>query len=255
MIVSIEANIGAGKSTLLKYLKKNVLPSGTYVGYEDLDQWIDFMGYNLLEKCYHGEAFYLQCLIPATRLEYYIKYNFKNIVCERSIFTDEVFQRVWKRKKGLTDIEAALNKKLLETFEYFANKPDLFVYLKTDSNVCLERCKQQARGEESNIDLEFLEMVEEELDVQMVKLPEIAPVLVIDGQLPTKEIAKQIFGEIKRKGFNYTCDRCGYKAFSLGNYKKHLMTKKHLLSNPLLGEEPDLDRHKDDLDPEQLDCI
>ena len=228
MYISIEGLIGSGKSQLLDYLQDNVIPSGCSVVHEDVELWKSFHGTNLLHECYNHNAFPLQCIAPASRLLKYGDLLGRNFVSERSVFTDVVFQRVYQRKNDMSELEGHINTTLLQAFEKKARIPDLFVYLKVNTNECLRRCKQRAREEESVIDLEFLELLEDEYEKRMNELKSIATVIEIDGTQSTQDIATQIFGEIKRDCLFFKCPLCEYESFHKSNFKKHLYTKSHL---------------------------
>ena len=232
MLISVEGNIGAGKSTLCKYLKKNVLPSGAEVHLEQVEQWKNYHGHNLLDECYKGNVFPLQLVVPITRP---MRNPKKVTVTERCPATDRVFQRVYNDIQKLSDLEEAICNDLLKYICDRDNQPDLIIYIKATPEQCLERIKQRGRSEESEIDLEFLRRIDEQMDMEIDALNKFTPVCVISGDLSHEEICEILFGERKKSGLLYHCEQCNYKALHLGNYRKHCLTKKHIFNNPLWG--------------------
>ena len=233
VFISIEGNIGSGKSTLMKYIEDNIAPSKCRIDYEALNLWQNFKGKNLLNKCYSGEPFELQCLIPFTRVRNLNK--FKNIITERSCHSDSVFADTWKAQGCLDELHHGLNIYMNERISELSRKPDIFIYLRTKPKECLEQCNKRNRFEEKQIELPFLETIDFYLEKRMKELAEKYSVICVDGHLKTEEICEYIFGQILKEEGKYFCKWCDHKTNHLGNIKKHMMTKSHLFNNPLPG--------------------
>ena len=238
MFITIEGNIGAGKSTLCKYLKKHVLPSGSEVHFEQVEQWRDYHGHNLLDECYKGNIFPLQLVVPISRP---IRNPKKVTVSERCPATDRVFQRVYNDIGYLSDLEEAICHDLLKYIVDKENQPDLIIYIKATPEQCLERCKQRGRDEESEIDLEFLKKIDEQMDQVIDELNRFTHVVVVSGNLTHEQISDVVFGKCKKEGIMYQCEWCDYSCLHCGNMKKHMLTKKHVFTNPLIGDQQVLD--------------
>jgi len=167
-IISIEGNIGAGKTTFLEKLKENI-NNAVFIK-EPVDIWLslkDDEGENILEKFYKNPkrwCYTFQNLAFITRLksllEEYNNTDKKYIITDRVTESDKKIFATMSKEDGLmTNIEWNIYNfwynneyinKLLDTKVYT-------IYLKSSPNVCLERIKKRNRGEEINININYLE--------------------------------------------------------------------------------------------------
>ena len=178
-IVSLDGNIGSGKSTLLQHLKKEFRhrPNIIFLA-EPVDEWntiCDADGTSILSKFYQDQdkyAFSFQimayisrlalmqqkikeiqdnhCLIPeGTRQSCYY------IFTERSLLTDrEIFAKMLYDQKKIEDVNYQI---YLKWFDHFAYLPDMYIYINTLPETCVDRVEKRAREGEGGISLEYLQ--------------------------------------------------------------------------------------------------
>lgn len=185
MRILLEGNIGAGKSTVGVALKA----SGLFDFIEEpVDEWKHGFVSNMLDVFYHDMprwAFTFQLVTFITRKKTWSEIlsctDHPRVVLERSIFTDryvfapnlhrlgvinddewQVYCRLWDFVAGSNDVE-----------------PDRILYLRTPARVCLERIRERGRGEETGIDLDYLQQLERWHDNWLQGRPR---VVVLDGE-------------------------------------------------------------------------
>jgi deoxyadenosine/deoxycytidine kinase len=198
-IYSIEGNIGAGKTTILKIIGKN-FDDVTFVE-EPVSQWQNLGGDNLLEKFYKDPErwgfsfeFYsmlskIKCLLKASESE-------KNIVIiERSLLSNKIFFDISKDMNKLNDLEYGM---LINTYNFYMQNiyPMLngIIYLNTPVDLCVQRIIQRNRGEEVNVDKNYLLMLKDKFD-ELSNYSTI-PTLVIDGNFDLERDSTKIGIEI-----------------------------------------------------------
>ena len=198
-IYSIEGNIGAGKTTILKIIGKN-FDDVTFVE-EPVSQWQNLGGDNLLEKFYKDPErwgfsfeFYsmlskIKCLLKASESE-------KNIVIiERSLLSNKIFFDISKDMNKLNDLEYGM---LINTYNFCMQNiyPMLngIIYLNTPVDLCVQRIIQRNRGEEVNVDKNYLLMLKDKFD-ELSNYSTI-PTLVIDGNFDLERDSTKVGIEI-----------------------------------------------------------
>ena len=198
-IYSIEGNIGAGKTTILKIIGKN-FDDVTFVE-EPVSQWQNLGGDNLLEKFYKDPErwgfsfeFYsmlskIKCLLKASESE-------KNIVIiERSLLSNKIFFDISKDMNKLNDLEYGM---LINTYNFYMQNiyPMLngIIYLNTPVDLCVQRIIQRNRGEEVNVDKNYLLMLKDKFD-ELSNYSTI-PTLVIDGNFDLERDSTKVGIEI-----------------------------------------------------------
>ena len=198
-IYSIEGNIGAGKTTILNIIGKN-FDDVTFVE-EPVSQWQNLGGCNLLEKFYQDPErwgfsfeFYsmlskIKCLLKAAESE-------KNIVIiERSLLSNKIFFDISKDMNKLNDLEYGM---LINTYNFYMQNiyPMLngIIYLNTPVDLCVQRIIQRNRGEEVNVDKNYLFMLKEKFD-ELSNYSTI-PSLVIDGNFDLERDSTKVGIEI-----------------------------------------------------------
>ena len=166
MRILLEGNIGAGKSTVGRTLKA----SGLFDFIEEpVNEWKNDFASNMLDVFYRDMnrwAFTFQLVTFITR-----KKTWKDIlsftdhpcvILERSIFTDRyVFAPNLYHLGVINDDEWQVYCRL---WEFVADnndiEPDCVLYLRTPAEVCLERIRKRGRGEEVDIDFNYLRQLE-----------------------------------------------------------------------------------------------
>jgi deoxyadenosine/deoxycytidine kinase len=198
-IYSIEGNIGAGKTTILNIIGQH-FDDVTFVE-EPVSQWQNLGGENLLEKFYQDPErwgftfeFYsmfskLKCLMKAADSE-------KNIIIiERSILSNKIFIDLSKEMNKLNDLEYGM---LINTYNFYMQNiyPMLngIIYLNTPVDLCVQRIIQRNRGEEVNVDKNYLLMLKDKFD-ELSNYSTI-PTLVIDGNFDLERDSTKVGIEI-----------------------------------------------------------
>lgn len=169
MIISVEGNIGTGKSTFLRIIRDKYKDSNIIFLDEPLDKWLELKdadGENILEKFYKNQerwsySFQMNAFISRTKsiLEKNPKQNL--IIIERSVITDRrVFAELLKESGKISELEWKLYD---EWYNWLLNdynvKPDLYIYLRANSNVSYSRMKQRCRKEEDIVPKEYIDAV------------------------------------------------------------------------------------------------
>ena len=170
-IVFIEGGIGCGKSTLVKhiqgYCQKNNLKYKTIQ--EPVDIWTqikDEKDTTIIEAFYKDQAkyaFMFQMMAYISRLqrlhEAYedAKEKYDLIICERSLHTDKhVFCQMLYDEGKIDTFGFQVYNMWFDYFQSFV-ETSMFVYLKTDYEICFERIQKRQRQGENSIPKEYLQ--------------------------------------------------------------------------------------------------
>lgn len=180
----VEGNIGAGKSTFLRIIS-NALDA--QMVYEPHEKWQRVGGgENLLDKFYHDTArwaYTFQSYAFITRIletEAAAKRCTQGVqILERSVYSDRYcFAKNCFEMGTMSALEWKLYQEwfswLVETFN---QKPDGFIYLKTDPEVCYQRVTKRKRSEENTVSLDYLKMIHTKHENWLINKKEIAPAL------------------------------------------------------------------------------
>lgn len=171
IVVVVDAVIGAGKTTIIR---KCLIPTLTKKGWritevrEPVDKWKENGRLDLFYKDPARRGFQFQTVAFHDRVReaqekfHRYKHSTDVFLLERSIFTDVLFTKMLYESGTIdkTEYEDYLNLwKMWE--EVMPFKPDLFIYLKPDLDVCMERLKERNRSEETGVSLEYQRKLEE----------------------------------------------------------------------------------------------
>lgn len=189
----LEGNIGAGKSTFLKiikdYLHIQVVP-------EPHEKWQKVGGkYNLLEKFYHETnrwAYTFQTYAFVTRVveqeEHAKKNPYQIQLLERSVFSDRYcFAHTAHENGHMNMLEWKLYQEWFSWLvDGYVQKPDGFIYLRAEPEVCYKRLVSRNRQEEMGVSLNYLKQLHDKHEKWLVKKEGVAdylkdvPVLSLD---------------------------------------------------------------------------
>jgi len=185
IMILIEGNIGAGKTTVGRALAD----SGDFGFIEEPTKaWQEDFACNMLELFYsdpHRWSFTFQTCAFITRAktwhEVLAATDHDRVILERSIFCDRfVFAENCYRTGLMSLVEYQLYRGLWDFLvSNFCVEPDLILYLRTPAEVCLQRIRERARGEESGITLEYLLQLERLHDDWLLDHPK---AVVLDGE-------------------------------------------------------------------------
>jgi deoxyadenosine/deoxycytidine kinase len=168
-LFTVEGNIGSGKSTFMNLLKENLKHvNGIPVVFveEPVDEWVSIQsedGKSMIELFYADKgkyAFSFQIMAYISRLkclqDTIQKYPDCILISERSLLAD---YHVFAKMLYEDDLISHENFQIYcKWFHYFSQscEADGIIYLKTDPEVCYQRCITRNRKGEEEIPLEYL---------------------------------------------------------------------------------------------------
>lgn len=155
-IITIDGNIGAGKTTILNHLHKN---NKITIDLEPVENWIPY-----LNKIYSGEnknTYNFQIKVWLDRCWVQEKSNNIMMLMERSpYFIRNVFVEKALEDNTITVEEYEILKNLHDkTNELW--KPNAYIYLSSDPEMCLQRILKRGRQCEKYITLEYITRLNE----------------------------------------------------------------------------------------------
>lgn len=182
MIISIGGSIGSGKSTVLSELKK----LNYDIFFEPVSEWTH------LNKFYEDPkrwAFTFQIEILYSFLK--CKRHSDFIISERSPYESyQIFSKQLLKQKILSNDEFNVYKNVYDELGW---SPDIFIYLKTDPHVCLQRIKQRNRECECNIDISYLQQLHESYETMYKK-----NTIIIDANKPVEDVLLSVLNVIQK---------------------------------------------------------
>lgn len=149
MILTVGGNIGCGKSTLLETLKKN----GKEVVPEAVEKWGSWLDLFYSDMKRFGFGFQMKVLFD------FIDTPPPGAITERSpldalyIFAKTLFQ-----SETLSHMEYNLFSDYVHKIGW---KPDYYIYLRADPEVCFHRIHIRSRTAENGVTLEYIKNVHE----------------------------------------------------------------------------------------------
>jgi len=184
----IEGNIGAGKSTLIQLLGKKL--QNASILSEPVEEWKTIGGINLLNYFYSNPSRWCftfevcSMISKIKKLNEAYKADTDIIFMERSLFSDQVFQKLSFFLDKITPSEMIILQDLFNHFRIQYPRINGIIYLNTDTKTCMQRIKNRARREESKIDEEYLKKLEKQLKT----IEYSCPILEIDGNYDPKKV-------------------------------------------------------------------
>lgn len=184
-IISIMGNIGSGKTTVVNRLND----LGVYTFEEPLDEWKDWLDLFYGNPTRYGFSFQMKILYDYNVIKNQI--NSKNIdkcVIERSPFESKnIFAKALYKTGDMDEHEYHLFTKYFEEYSW---KPDIIIYLKVSPERCLERIKLRNRECESEIELSYLDSLNDNYE-ELISNPE-HNIHIIDADRSIDEILHEI---------------------------------------------------------------
>lgn len=156
--IAIEGNIGAGKTTLATYLKDLLKAELLLERFEENPYLKDF--YQDRDKfAFETESFFLKDRI--SQLQQHFWNTSKLTVADFSIYKSLVFSKITLREEYL--------KEFMATFEASIEqlpRPDLIIYLKSDTDRIKQQILKRGREYEKNIEETYLKLLGEAYELQ-----------------------------------------------------------------------------------------
>lgn len=179
----VEGNIGAGKSTFLSLIKSYLQAQ---IVYEPLDRWQNVGGHNLFEHFYNDTArwsYTFQSYAFITRVLAQKENAARNTlplqILERSVYSDRYcFAKNLYELGSMTELEWKLYQEWFGWFvESMSTKPDGFIYLRTDPEICYERLQKRSRAEENTVSLDYIKYLHDKHEEWLVHKRGLTPAL------------------------------------------------------------------------------
>ncbi|MBA3752356.1 deoxynucleoside kinase [Candidatus Dependentiae bacterium] len=180
----VEGNIGAGKSTFLKVIQ-NFL--NAQVVMEPHEKWQNVGGHNLLDNFYADPerwsyTFQMYAFITRTmeRKNAALRNSKPFQILERSVYSDRYcFAQNCYELNVMSELEWNLYKECYDwLIDSYTVKPNGFIYLQTDPEVCYKRLLKRNRFEEAGVSLDYLQRVHDKHESWLIKKEGIAQFLV-----------------------------------------------------------------------------
>lgn len=174
LVIVVDGIISAGKTTLLEFLIPSLIKEGFVVTLvpEPVDQWNKSGRLEMFYKDPKRRAFQFQTCAFHDRVkisqELHKQYNNSTdiFIMERSIFTDILFMNSLYENGTVDDTEYIDYLNLWSMWEnVMPLKPDLFIYLKPDIQIAMDRLKKRNRKGEENITTEYQTNLEKWHDI------------------------------------------------------------------------------------------
>ena len=169
VLISIEGNIGVGKSTFIEKVLLSNFSDCEKVS-EPVDLWktiTDKDGKNILQVFYEDKnrwAYSFQniaCITRMMKIEEVVRTsNKKYIFLDRSLGTDSnIFEKMLYESGEISEIEHQMYNLWCKFYSKYVRENDdiIYIYLKSDPKICLERIKKRNRVEESSITIDYLD--------------------------------------------------------------------------------------------------
>lgn len=171
--ISISGLIGAGKSTLTTSLAKQM---GIPAYYEPIAE-------NEYLEDFYGDmsrfAFPLQIYLLNLRFKQQQNITWKQNggISDRTIYEDSIFCKVLYDSGHMTEREYRLYTEMFDTLSNFIVHPDVIIHLDVSPEESLRRIKSRGREMESNITVEYLELLHKSYDEWMDNISKTIPII------------------------------------------------------------------------------
>ena len=203
MKIFIEGNIGSGKSTIISFLQS--LPELKQLKFvvleEPVEQWKQFKDdqkKNILDYFYKNPkrwGYLFQMMAFMTRAKLIQQHNDKNILMERSVFSDRyIFAKNCYEQSLITNIEW---KTYLHWFSWLCDQfnlhEDAFIYLQTDPKKSYQRIQKRNRSEEKQIPYDYIKQIHDKHEEWFLNNKKQKNILILDGNIENSPERLQIF--------------------------------------------------------------
>lgn len=173
-VVVVDGIIGAGKSTYIDVIATQLKLRGwnVFVVKEPVDKWSKCGILKLFYEDPKRWGYHFQCKAFHDRIVENIE-AYKNhvndtdiFILERSPLSDDMFMEMLHDDKVITDIEYVHYKEWWNLWHMLMPyTPTLFVYLRPDLDVCMQRVRERARNGETGVTREYQEKLLQKHDM------------------------------------------------------------------------------------------
>lgn len=179
MLISIEGNIGCGKSTVLSVLEAD----GWVTKQEPVDEWGEMLSLYYKDPITWSLAFNLKVLHSFQKLP-----SGDLVIVERSPGAcRHVFGQLSYNDEHLSPASWNIFKGYHERLGW---EPDMYVYIDTPAEQCLERIEKRGRDCEQHLTLEYLHRIEFQYH-NFMKFTDV-PVHHVSGTQPVSDVIQDI---------------------------------------------------------------
>lgn len=219
--IAVEGIISAGKSTLLK---KCLIPILIERGWkvtlvdEPVEKWCEDELLKLFYEdpkryAYHFQTKAFHDRVKECQKQYETHKSDTDVfLLERSVFSDTIFMNTLHHQGMVSDMELRHYNEWWSLWEKVVPiKPDLFIYLKPNLEVCMERLKERSRDGEEGVDVEYQSLLQSfhdkffDVDAVEVAPGHYVPVMKIetnsnfrDDPEVKRDITNQIEAQLKK---------------------------------------------------------
>lgn len=168
-IIGVEGNIGVGKSYFLDFID-DFIPSLCVVQepWNDMDSLLSSY---YKDPYYYAFPFQLSMLVRRASIHFKLRKKLNGIYfLERTIQADyNIFTKLILEKGYITQTQFNDYKRIYTDLVEFIQEPDIFLYLRAEPEFLFNRIKQRNRLGESEIDLDYLNHLNELYDSWLLK--------------------------------------------------------------------------------------
>lgn len=189
-IVTVSGNIGSGKTTCLKFLESQLQQTTYSVCYEPLHEWIDWLQKFYKEPKKYVFGFQVKVLLSFL---YFQDRSSQFCITERCpLDSVHIFSTNSLNNHLLDKSEFDIIQELSEKVSWI---PDIYIYIRTSPDICLQRIGKRARACETSVTLTYLkeihDLYEEHVNSFYKKQPS-TRVFIVDGDQEISVVQRQI---------------------------------------------------------------
>lgn len=156
-LILVAGNIGAGKSSLTERLGERLGWRTAYESVNDNPYLPDFYA-NMRQWSFHLQIYFLG---SRARQHLEMASDPRSAIIDRSIYEDAfIFARALNQMGNLNERDYAAYKTVFDLLVGTLPTPALLIYLKAPVSVLMERIRRRARGMETGISADYLELLD-----------------------------------------------------------------------------------------------
>ncbi|HZU86775.1 MAG TPA: deoxynucleoside kinase [Anaerolineaceae bacterium] len=173
--ILVAGNIGAGKSSLTERLGERLGWRTAYESVNDNPYLPDFYA-NMRQWSFHLQIYFLG---SRARQHLEMANDPRSAIIDRSIYEDAfIFARALNQMGNLNERDYAAYKTVFDLLVSTLPAPALLIYLKAPAGVLMDRIHVRARGMETGISVEYLELLDSFYE-EWIRNFDLCPVLTL----------------------------------------------------------------------------